>query len=419
MSGPSSLHLFEAFGVELEYMLVGAGSLSVLPAADQLLAAAAGEVTADVERGDISWSNELALHVIELKTSGPARSLAGLAASFQENVGQLNGLLGPLSGRLMPTAMHPWMDPAREMRLWPHDASPVYEAFNRIFDCRGHGWANLQSVHLNLPFAGDEEFGRLHAAIRVLLPILPALAASSPVVEGRLTGLCDSRMEVYRTNSARIPSITGLVVPEPVYTRRDYEEGILRRLYHDIAPFDPEGILRHEWLNARGAIARFERNTIEVRVLDVQECPLADLTVCAVVAAALELLISGRLAPEEEQRAFPTERLSAVLLSTIRDADEAVIGDPEYLHLFGLPPSYKARTAGNVWQELWPRSERSPLFPAECRAPLRVLLERGPLARRILRALGKDPSRQRMEAVYRELCDCLAAGRMFMGSGEW
>ena len=36
---------------------------------------------------------------------------------------------------------------------------------------------------LNLPFSSDEEFGRLHAAIRLLLPLLPALAASSPLVE--------------------------------------------------------------------------------------------------------------------------------------------------------------------------------------------------------------------------------------------
>ncbi len=86
---------------------------------------------------------------------------------------------------------------------WPHEYSPVYEAYDRIFDCRGHGWANPQSVHLNLPLTGDDEFGRLRAAIRLLLPIMPALAASSPVIDGRLTGLMDSRLEVYRTNRRR------------------------------------------------------------------------------------------------------------------------------------------------------------------------------------------------------------------------
>ncbi|MBI1915535.1 MAG: glutamate--cysteine ligase [Planctomycetes bacterium] len=350
MSASSPLHLFEGFGVELEYMIVDADSLNVLPVADEVLRSVAGEYVNDVERGDISWSNELALHVVELKTTDPAPDFDGLAEKFQENVREINERLAPLGGRLMPTAMHPWMDPFREMRLWPHEYSPVYEAFNRIFDCRGHGWANLQSVHLNLPFADDAEFARLHAAVRLLLPILPALAASSPVVEGRLTGLLDSRMDVYRTNSARVPSITGLVVPEAVSSRAAYEEKILQRVYRAIAPHDPGGVLQHEWLNARGAIARFDRNAIEIRVLDVQECPAADVAICAGIAGVLHLLIE-RFLPEKDQHAVTTEQLHAILLATIRDADEAVIAEPSYLRLFGMRgrPSCTAR---EMWEHL-------------------------------------------------------------------
>src|SRR5690606_7705226 len=114
-------------------------------------------------------------------------------------------ILAPMGAMLMPTAMHPWFDPATETRLWPHEYSPVYETYNRIFGCQGHGWSNLQSMHVNLPFANDEEFARLHAAIRLALPILPALAASSPLVEGRVTGLADSRLDFYRFNSRRLP----------------------------------------------------------------------------------------------------------------------------------------------------------------------------------------------------------------------
>ncbi len=44
-----------------------------------------------------------------------------------------------------------------------------------------------------------------------------------------------------------------------------------------------------------------------------------------------------------------------------------------------------------------------------------MILERGPLSRRILAAVGPAPSRERMALVYRELADCLAAGRMFVG----
>lgn len=83
------------------------------------------------------WSNELVLHVIELKTNGPARSLSGLAEKFQENVEEINRRLAGFGARLMPSAMHPWMDPHQETRLWSHEYSPVYEAYNRIFGCQG------------------------------------------------------------------------------------------------------------------------------------------------------------------------------------------------------------------------------------------------------------------------------------------
>jgi len=425
MTPEPPLHLFDAFGVEIEYMTVRADSLDVLPVADEVIREVAGDFVSDVELEDIHWSNELVLHVIELKTAGPAKRLEALPAQFQDHVGRINRLLEPLGGRLMPSAMHPWMDPRHEMRLWPHEYNPVYAAYHRIFDCRGHGWANLQSVHLNLPFAGDEEFARLHAAVRLLLPVMPALAASSPAVESRLTGLLDNRMDAYRRNSRVIPSIAGRVIPEPVFTREAYERSILARMYRDIAPYDPEGILRHEWLNSRGAIPRFERNTIEIRVLDVQECPLADVAICAAVAEALEALVAQRWTDLQTQQSFPTEPLEAIFLATIREAERAVIRNREYLEQFGFP-GLSGCTAQELWQHL---AEALGLLAQQhtrpWQEPLRVILRHGPLARRIQDCLDRDGrskadgsiplAPERMAAVYRQLCDCLAAGKMFQG----
>lgn len=406
------LHLFEGIGVELEHMLVDAQTLSVRPLADRLLEAAAGEPVADLERGAVAWSNELVLHVVEFKTNGPAASLAGLAAQFAAEVRHANALLAPMGARLMPTAMHPWMDPLRETRLWPHEYSPYYEAFDRIFSCRGHGWSNLQSLHINLPFHGDEEFARLHAAIRLLLPVMPALAASSPVVEGRLTGLLDSRLEAYRTNALRVPSITGHVVPEPVFSRGDYQREILDRIYGDLAPLDEDGLLRHEWVNARGAIARFERDTIEIRVLDVQECPRADLAVTDAVAAALRALTEERWSDLSAQRAWPSAPLAETLLRVIRQADEAPLTDPAYLAMFGLDTAAPI-TAGELWRHLIESTADLTLGCEGREETLGVILDQGPLARRIRRALGDPLTPPRLRAVYGGLCDCLAEGALF------
>src|SRR5688572_15450748 len=305
------LGLFDAYGLEVEYMLVDGERLDVAPAADQLLEAAAGELTDEFANGEIAWNNELALHVIELKCNGPRGSLAGLGADFAANVKLANDKLGREGLRLMPTAMHPWMDPNR-VELWPHGTRLIYDTFDRIFSCKGHGWANLQSLQINLPFAGDDEFARLHAAVRFLLPILPGLAASSPVIDGERNGILDNRLVVYRGNCARIPSVTGAVVPEPVGSIGEYHERVLEPIYADLAPLDPEGVLRHEWVNARGCIARFERGTIEVRVLDTQECPLADMAVAAAIVSVLKAIAAETWLDRKRQQGWATEPLAAV-----------------------------------------------------------------------------------------------------------
>jgi glutamate---cysteine ligase / carboxylate-amine ligase len=396
---------------------VHAESLAVLPVTDRVLWAVTGQYLSDIELGTISWSNELALHVIELKTTEPAACLDGLAAEFQEHVGRINRILEPLGGRLMPTAMHPWMDPHREMRLWPHEYSPVYEAFHRVFDCRGHGWANLQSVHLNLPFADDDEFARLHAAIRLLLPIMPALAASSPVMDGQTTGRLDNRLEVYRHNARRVPRVSGAVIPEPVFSQQAYQDQILQPLYRDIAPLDPDGTLQFEWLNARGAIARFDRSTIEIRVLDVQECPRADLAVCALLTRVLQAMCDQRWISLAAQQAFPTEALRTIFLDAIVAAENTPIHDQDYWAAFGVElPSGSKGTAGQLWQHLYDQLSAEAAFPPDLDASLQTMLDKGTLATRIVQNLD-DHQPEAMPRCYRELCDCLSEDRMFVGDG--
>ena len=312
--------------------------------------------------------------------------------------------------------MHPWMDPVQEMHLWPHDYSEIYAAFNRIFDCRGHGWANLQSMHLNLPFCGDakpnDEFGRLHAAIRLVLPLLPAIAASSPMMDGRVTGLMDNRLEVYRTNARRLKSVVGRVIPEPVFTRDDYQRQIFDPMFKEIAPHDPDGVLRDEFLNARGAIARFGRGSIEIRVIDIQECPAVDLAVAQATVAVLKSLVAEQWSSLTDQQSMPVEPLHDVFLATLRDADEAVISDTAYLKLLGWHGGNSVR-AIDLWSDLISRCGVSVAQDSAGTDPLQTILEHGPLARRLTNRLTIEPSRKELLTVYRDLADCLAVGRVF------
>ena len=389
-------------------MIVDRESLAVRPIADRLLRAFAGSDAADVERGPsprVGWSNELVRHVVEIKNALPTGDLARLPPRFQQEIVEANDLLATHGARLMPTAMHPWMNPKRETVLWDGE---IYRTYDRIYDCRGHGWANLQSMHVNLPFADDTEFSRLHAAIRLVLPLLPALAASSPIADGAATGVLDFRLDAYRGICAITPSVAGCIVPETVETRAEYDAKILRPMYREIAPHDPEGILGYEWLNSRGAIARFDRNAIEIRVVDVQECPYADIAIAAATAAVVKLLYDEHYAPLDEQQAIATDVLHDVLLATIRDADCAIIDDVGYLHALGMPTS--RCIARDVWASLLSGAERQ---HAWWRPAIEVILREGPLARRILRATDGAADHDRVRAVYQALCQCLEDGRMF------
>jgi carboxylate-amine ligase len=399
------LGLFEAVGIEIEYMIVSQQGLNVLPVTDQLLHKAAGSYVSETEQGPLAWSNELALHVVELKTNGPAKGLSSqLGEHFQQHVQRINRMLDDLNGQLLPTAMHPWMDPDTETQLWPHEHNPIYEAYNRIFDCRGHGWSNLQSMHINLPFANDDEFTRLHDAIRLLLPLLPAIAASSPYAAQRYQGMMDYRLEVYRHNADRIPSITGHIIPERVVGAEAYLQTILQPMYRDIAPFDPQGILQEEWLNSRGAIARFDRNTIEIRVLDCQECPQADIAIADAIVSVLRTLSDRELPPIEEGR------LSGILLDCARLGDQTRIDDETYLRALGLAHTH-AGTAADIWSRLLDQ------FGAMQKPHARIIeriLANGCLARRLYQALGDQPDRDTLHRVYGDLTDYLDAGELYI-----
>jgi gamma-glutamyl:cysteine ligase YbdK (ATP-grasp superfamily) len=402
------LPVFAAVGIELEYMIVDARTLDVRAIADRALAELAGHPANDVRRGPLGWSNELAAHVIEVKNVDPSPSLSPLRGALAREIAEMNRLLSAFGARLMPTGMHPWIDPARETRLWPHDDARIYRTFDRLFDCRRHGWANLQSMHINLPFAGDEQFRRLHAAIRAALPLIPALAASSPFADGARQRALDYRLRVYRDNAARMPSIAGRVVPDDVDSRIDYEARILAPMYREIAPHDPGGVLRHEWLNSRGAIARFDRSAIEIRVTDTQECPSADVAIAQAVAALVRALYDERWSSVEAQRAMPTERLVGVLTACTDDADQALIEDAHYLALFGCANAARAAS-------VWARAIRAAgdAIDAQARAALAAIVDRGPLARRIVEAVGEPVTRERLRDVYAQLCDCLARDRLF------
>ncbi|EMR04459.1 carboxylate-amine ligase [Cesiribacter andamanensis] len=402
--------LFNVYGVEMEYMIVDRSTLAVKPIADELLRSMAGDWVSDVENGTIDWSNELVNHVVEIKTHRPEPSLLGLEKPFHANVQQINQQLQAFDAMLLPTGAHPLMDPFTETRLWPHEHKEIYNLYNRIFDCRGHGWSNLQSTHINLPFSGDAEFRQLHAAIRLLLPIIPALSASTPILDGKDSGFRDMRLETYRFNQKRIPIIAGSVIPEPVFSQQAYHEHIFHPIRTAIAPFDTENILDQHFLNSRGAIARFDRGAIEIRIIDIQECPLADISILLLISSCLQKLVSQDWADTEAQSRWGEQELAEIFLDVIRDGEDTPIRNKAYLALLACQdPSL---TAGELWQHLFERL--SPALPEPYAGTIGQILKEGTLSSRILRRLRGDVSPPAIREQYFLLSQCLQENRLYV-----
>jgi gamma-glutamyl:cysteine ligase YbdK (ATP-grasp superfamily) len=313
--------------------------------------------------------------------------------------------------------MHPTMDPARESTTWPHEGREIYEDYDRIFGCHGHGWFNLQSCHLNLPFHGDDEFARLHAAIILLLPLLPALAAGSPFKEGRITGWSDTRLDVYRRNQERFPLIAGGIVPEPVFSESEYRERIFAPMMAQVAPVNADGLLEEQWLNSRGAIARFDRGAIEIRVLDVQECPGADMAIASLVFATLRELVDrhGAALPGLARRATTRARKSQLLACARHGLDAPLAALDGLGEAFSIPA--RARTAREFWRHVQRRFVPGALVDRHA-AAIETILRRGNLADRLLAFHRRHGgTRAAFAPMLRALADCLAENRMLTPAG--
>ena len=189
------------------------------------------------------------------------------------------------NANLLGTGMHPLLR-LDETRVWPHRHKQIYEAYSKIFSLRRHGWLNIQSFQLNLSYSNEASGVLLHNVLAYVCAYLPALAASSPICEGKLRENVDNRLFFYKKNQKEIPSVTGDVIPEYVSSFDEYKKEIIGRYSSDLALAGADKrILGKEWVNSRGVIFRFDRSALETRVMDEQECVKSDVALSCFIRA--------------------------------------------------------------------------------------------------------------------------------------
>jgi glutamate---cysteine ligase / carboxylate-amine ligase len=313
--------------------------------------------------------------------------------------------------------MHPWLDP-RSARLWTRSNSRIYQAYARLFDVHTHGWVNVHAAHLNLPLGRERDAVALYNASALLIPYLPALAASSPMHDGELQEASDSRLGWIIQHQARIPESCGVIVPEYVTGSSDYRRRVLGSMYRALDGLPDAGALRHEFFNARGAVIKFSRKALEIRVLDTQECVKLDVAVAVFVRSALRFLArrvgAGRLPLPDHAL------LVADFHSTIRDGSEARVHAP-YLRDTVERDRHGRAPVRAVLRRLLEHARRAvrrddaPYLDMVAR-----MIETGTLSERIRARLAPYQGREEQfteaaRRVYIELADALDANEPWPG----
>ncbi len=234
-----------------------------------------------------TFGKELQLHVMEIKANTPFHSPTAFEQTMQNAVTTLNGILQGHGACLLGTGMHPLLR-LDETAVWPHYHRKIYSEYGKIFNLKQHGWLNIQSFHLNLPFQKGDDAVKMHNYLANMCAYLPAVAASSPIYEGKEGADMDNRLSFYKVNQREVPSITGGVIPEYITSLKQYKRDVIERYSADLAAAGASKTLLHrEWVNSRGVIFRFDRRALEVRVMDEQECIKSDVALACFVRAAL------------------------------------------------------------------------------------------------------------------------------------
>lgn len=179
----------------------------------------------------------------------------------------------------------------------------------------------------------------------------------------------------------------------------------------DIAPYDTNQILNPIWVNSRGAIPRFDRGSIEIRLMDVQECPSADMAIIALVIETIKSLVAEKMMNLEGQMRLKTEVLAGILDETTQHGRHAKIYSSEYFHAFGLA---EFCTAGEIWKKIFSTFQESKNQVVKNYEPeLKVILEHS-LTDRMIKNLDGDTSKESITRLYKKLCDCLAQNKLLI-----
>jgi glutamate---cysteine ligase / carboxylate-amine ligase len=257
-------------GIEEEFALLDPSTLDLAARFEQLreLARARDPVLAEAIAGELIRSE------IEI-VSGRGESFAAAVALQRDHRRRLFALVAGERLALAATGTHPWADYREQSIIDTEHYRRVEQGLKYV------AWRNNTfSLHVHVGVRDIDRAVRVCDRLRPVLPLLLAVSANSPYLDGRDSGLHSARTQSFTRNFPRcgVPDAFG-----GWSAYRDYIELLLRT--RSIVEFT------QVWWSVR---PHFAFGTVEVRICDAQSSAqeseaLAALIVACVAQAARDV----------------------------------------------------------------------------------------------------------------------------------
>ncbi|HME02685.1 MAG TPA: YbdK family carboxylate-amine ligase [Solirubrobacteraceae bacterium] len=256
-------------GVEEEFSILDPRTLDLVPRFEELRAAAEHDVV--LFEG---ITGELICSEIEI-ISGIGFGLHDALARQRDRRGRLFALAGAQGVALGATGTHPWADYREQPIIDTEHYRRVEEGLKYV------AWRNNTfSLHVHLGVRGIDRAVRVCDRLRPVLPLLLAISANSPFLDGMYTGLHSARTQSFTKSFPRcgVPDAFG---GWPAY--REYIDFLVRT--NSIVEFT------QVWWSVR---PHFSFGTVEVRICDAQATAqesdaVAGLMVACIAQAARDV----------------------------------------------------------------------------------------------------------------------------------
>lgn len=251
-------------GVEEEFAILDPASLDLVGRYEALKAAAAED---EILRNSVA--GELISSEIEIR-SGRGESLEDALEHQRECRRRLFALAAERGVALGATGTHPWAD-YREQEIIDTEHYRRLERDLQIVARRN----NTFSLHVHVGVRGADRAVEVCDRLRPIAPVLLALSANSPYLDGRDAGLHSARTQVFTKSFPRcgIPDHYGSWA-----SYRDYIDLLLRT--RSIVEYT------QVWWSLR---PHFGFGTVEVRICDAQStAPESDALVALIVACVAQ-----------------------------------------------------------------------------------------------------------------------------------